>query len=456
MSQQWSAKERVIAVNKKIVELGRERRLAEALAQLDGLAAQRLKPTAVTFNVLITAAGRCGDNSCAADLLSRMHTHGLKPNVITYASVLKGLCLSGDIDKAHDLLADAEAAGVPPNERIATAFLRGCMVWGECEHVVPFCTRMASKWGLVLDATAIDYAGRALSMGLLVEEAEELQKQLQHPQPSAAFSIAMAEACAVLHQNERADTHISHAELRVASGVEARLHADRDEMEGYGEQLQSFLHHRAEETKREMHRIKAIINVATAASAPKKRSSKKKRLKALRRVYGRFVLLSDSTRRLATSPLAAKSSSAVHGMPPNRLRRWKLGALLIARLERLGLGRLIRSHAGGDDVAAQLCEKRLITHAKKACNSKCEVRWDSIFGNAQPIVLEVCAGDGEWALGQAARQPEINWIASELRGDRIHQIASRLRALDAPNLALLGGDAALALAHHTRKHSFDA
>jgi len=308
----------------------------------------------------------------------------------------------------------------------------------------------------VLDATAIDYAGRALSMGLMVEEAEELQKQLQHPQPSAAFSIAMAEACAVLHQNERADTHISHAELRVASGVEARLHADRDEMEGDGEQLQSFLRHRAAETKREMHRIKAIINVATAASAPKKRSSKKKRLKALRRVYGRFVLLSDSTRRLATSPPAAKSSSAVHGMPPNRLRRWKLGALLIARLERLGLGRLIRSHAGGDDVAAQLCEKRLITHAKKACNSKCEVRWDSIFGNAQPIVLEVCAGDGEWALGQAARQPEINWIASELRGDRIHQIASRLRALDAPNLALLGGDAALALAHHTRKHSFDA
>ena len=49
-------KERVIAINKQIVALGRERRLADALAQLDALYSQRLKPTAVTFNVLIAAA----------------------------------------------------------------------------------------------------------------------------------------------------------------------------------------------------------------------------------------------------------------------------------------------------------------------------------------------------------------------------------------------------------------
>ena len=105
-------KERVIAINKRIVELGRDRRLSDALAQLESLTAQKLRPTAVTFNVLIGAATRCGDNACAARLLTKMRADGLAPNVITYASVLKGLCLSGALDAADELLADAEAKGV--------------------------------------------------------------------------------------------------------------------------------------------------------------------------------------------------------------------------------------------------------------------------------------------------------------------------------------------------------
>ena len=68
----------------------------------------------------------------------------------------------------------------------------------------------------------------------------------------------------------------------------------------------------------------------------------------------------------------------------------------------------------------------------------------------------MCAGDGEWALSQAQAHPEMNWVANEVRGDRIHQIASRMRSGVAPNLALLGADAALALAHHTRRKSFEA
>ena len=48
-------------------------------------------------------------------------------------------------------------------------------------------------------------------------------------------------------------------------------------------------------------------------------------------------------------------------------------------------------------------------------------------------------------------------VASELRGDRIHHIVSRMRALDAPpNLAVLGGDARIALRHHTRRKSLHA
>ena len=40
-------------------------------------------------------------------------------------------------------------------------------------------------------------------------------------------------------------------------------------------------------------------------------------------------------------------------------------------------------------------------------------------------------------FAQARAQPGANWVASEIRGDRIHQNCSRLRAAPAPNLAIL-------------------
>jgi tRNA G46 methylase TrmB len=78
------------------------------------------------------------------------------------------------------------------------------------------------------------------------------------------------------------------------------------------------------------------------------------------------------------------------------------------------------------------------------------------LGNDARTCLEVCAGGGEWASGQAAADPTTNWVASEIRGDRVHQIFDRMRSARLPNLACLGGDAALALAHHTAPGAFDA
>ena len=490
-------KERVIAINKRIVELGRDRRLSDALAQLESLTAQKLRPTAVTFNVLIGAATRCGDNACAARLLTKMRADGLAPNVITYASVLKGLCLSGALDAADELLADAEAKGVLPNERVCTAFLRGCMVWGEVDRVPKFVQRMTSRWNLTLSSTAIEYAGRALCMGLRVDEAEALLVEQQQAaassgskssnayipaaqpfQPTAALDLALAEAHASLSQHEEAELRLYRAERRIASGVDTRLHADRlEEAEGEGgsvrgEALQSFLRHREEESRRELARVRAMLSSRRSSSsagggtqpASKRQKvgeeeqaaaqTRKQRLKRIEAVYSRVVLLSESTAHLASTPLSKETTTASYGMAPKAMRRFRLAALLVARLDRLGLG-VLQRRCGGDTRVAK-SEARLIKRFKKCCNASCELRWNGIFGNDQPITLEICAGDGEWSCDQASAHPECNFIACELRGDRIHQITSRLRALELPNLAVLGADAALALKHHARPKCYDS
>ena len=583
-----SNKQRVIELNQQINALGRNRQLTEALALLPQMRSEGLKPTAVTFNVLLNACTRCGDNTRAAALLAEMRSVGLQPNVITYATVAKGLCLSGALSEAEQVLSLAEKSGVEINERICTAFLRGCLVHGDVDRVMPFARRMAERWSVPLAGPAAEYAARSLCMGLRAAEAEELVKHANlkstaeleaaargykaaaaassrlsvcaAPKPaaqasserpwwemgasevvdgSAALHLALADAHAALLDWPKARHRLSLARARIASGLDAKLHADRDGDLGDGGAagggdaytnsglLSNFLKHREAEAKQELERLQARVDAAEreAACDPERQEdaadavvgAKRKRaddeaggggggggaggptkkalrkyLKHIERLYARIVLLSDSTTRLASELDESSANSAgggsAYGLDEESLRRWKMAALLVARLDRLGLSRLQQrcaagaktkkkeeALAGGDGessaagagssspgaaaAAAELIaksERRIIKRLRRASSCQCHVRWAKIFGNAQPVRLEICAGAGDWAFAQAQAHAHINWIASEIRGDRIHQISARLRAADLPNLAILGGDAALGLHYHTKPKSFDA
>lgn len=47
-------------------------------------------------------------------------------------------------------------------------------------------------------------------------------------------------------------------------------------------------------------------------------------------------------------------------------------------------------------------------------------RWcEAVFGNEQPLILELACGKGDYTLSLAARYPEINFIGVDVKGDRI-------------------------------------
>ena len=80
---------------------------------------------------------------------------------------------------------------------------------------------------------------------------------------------------------------------------------------------------------------------------------------------------------------------------------------------------------------------------------------DNIFvksdgdGAPLPIKLEICSGNGDWAVAQAAAdRGEANWAALELRHDRVYNIFSRMVFEKAENLCVIGGDAGVVVAHH--------
>lgn len=45
--------------------------------------------------------------------------------------------------------------------------------------------------------------------------------------------------------------------------------------------------------------------------------------------------------------------------------------------------------------------------------------WREMFGNSNPITLELACGKGEYTIGLASRHPERNFIGLDIKGDRI-------------------------------------
>ncbi len=54
------------------------------------------------------------------------------------------------------------------------------------------------------------------------------------------------------------------------------------------------------------------------------------------------------------------------------------------------------------------------------------IDWRTVFGNDNPVHLEIGAGKGEFISGIAARNPDINYVAVELKHKRIVTILKKL------------------------------
>ena len=65
-------------------------------------------------------------------------------------------------------------------------------------------------------------------------------------------------------------------------------------------------------------------------------------------------------------------------------------------------------------------------------------RWhEEVFGNKKPIVLELGAGKGEYSLMLAAKHPEKNYVAIDIKGDRLLKGAKEAKEQNLQNLVFL-------------------
>lgn len=63
------------------------------------------------------------------------------------------------------------------------------------------------------------------------------------------------------------------------------------------------------------------------------------------------------------------------------------------------------------------------------------------FSSDKPVYLEFCSGNGEWIVGRAKQEKDRNWIAVEMRFDRLRKIWKKAKRFELDNLLCIWGEA---------------
>ncbi len=68
-------------------------------------------------------------------------------------------------------------------------------------------------------------------------------------------------------------------------------------------------------------------------------------------------------------------------------------------------------------------------HYRDGDHASVRGKWSELFGNDNPITLELACGKGDYCLGLGSRYPDRNFLGLDIKGDRIWKGA--IQALDA-------------------------
>lgn len=78
-----------------------------------------------------------------------------------------------------------------------------------------------------------------------------------------------------------------------------------------------------------------------------------------------------------------------------------------------------------------------------SCPKDYKGKWKSVFGNDNPIHIEIGCGKGDFAIGMAKAYPDINFIAIEKFESVLIRASEKALECDLPNLRLVHYDAIL-------------
>jgi tRNA (guanine-N7-)-methyltransferase len=97
----------------------------------------------------------------------------------------------------------------------------------------------------------------------------------------------------------------------------------------------------------------------------------------------------------------------------------------------------------GKDKLRKFAENQLFRHLYQPAavtdnrDSDLKGRWNTVFGNSNPIVLELGCGKGEYTVALSQKYPDRNFIGVDIKGARLWRGAKTVDEKQIPNAAFL-------------------
>lgn len=379
---------------------GSEKRLADALGAFRAFIAKGKSPTRRIFSTLMNTHVVCGDRNGAAKLAREMEVV-FPLGVVEFTTLLKGELSAGDLPRAQKIIDTmlGQSPPVYPDLRAVNTFLRGCLKLGEISAGLAAFERLG-EWEVAPDAATYKIIVHSLGQRLMLKDMRrvlgELEAQgvetkndvLEGLDNAVALNVSLAQVACMLGKRKVGRRLLSRAQEE----AQKRSAASREQFDAL----------RRQELSREIASLRGHLEEEEVFD--------------LVGCLGR--LFAFPAQRSGVSTIGARES----------------------------VFEALRRGFGVDEcVSRGLCSEKDFTAQLHRCLKKDgTLRWSKVFQSSSglPTKLEVCSGSGDWVIAQAAAEVgRANWVASELRYDRVHSIFSKAVINRVDNLSILAGDA---------------
>ena len=504
----------------QLKNLSREKKLDEALNLFWDSSNNKIRDGHHAC-IMVDMAARCGRIAEGEMLLEKIAKEGTHISVETKTALLKGLCHSGKIEKAHDLfisMCNSKAKSNSPNVRTLNTLLRGCL-WcaATCtdDSLVGGVVTSEIAWEkyksldtttveqMRFDVSSYEYSITLLCQALRVEAAKKRisemnlafgvsdQKQALESNNDQSLTeglamayCALARAYTILKKETEAIAAIKTSLDFAKASKDALKRGDSfsrkrgwkdNGNKGDGRRAESnsiYRNHRLSEIETEAKTLMNIWKDIKINDIDTKLLSRE----LARRLVTRLIFLSGGGTTEMQSEGGEDTNTGQKKYVAKEVQRDLLNSLYFS----YGLDAPTKSLGIATDKDAKILRK-------KDCNrilggvglqggilkSDGTLDLHRIFsagiGTSKPqkkrksksrrVEVELGAGFGDWIVRKAIEDPSTDYVAVELRADRVAQIFSRTAVLSTvkpvDNLCVVGADGGNLLCNHLSKESID-
>eukprot|EP00536_Pseudo-nitzschia_multiseries_P008820 jgi/Psemu1/257595/estExt_Genewise1Plus.C_2310067 len=513
--------EEALRLSDQLKKLSREKKLDEALTVFWDSSNNKIRDGHHAC-IMVDMAARCGNIAEGEKLLEKVTKEGTHISVETKTALLKGICHSGDIGKAHELFLSmclSKAKTNYPNVRTLNTLLRGCL-WSAAttckeDTVIGGIVTAETAWekfkklsiddeanattNLTFDVSSFEYYITLLCQALRVNDASAVISEMK-----AAFGVseendgilssddqslteglamaycALARAYTILNKKEEAidacKTSLNFAKASKdalkSGGSFSRKRGwkeiEKREDDRRAESNVIYRNHRLSEIETEAKTLVNIWQDVDISGVDGKILSRG----LARRLITRLIFLSGG----GTTDMHNNTGEGTQQKDGAKVQRDLLNSLYFS----YGLA------ATAVSLRISVDEKLGILK-KKDCNrllggvglqggilkSDGSLDLHRIFsagvGSSKPqkkrkkksrrVEIELGAGFGDWIVRKAIQDPSTDFLAVELRADRVAQIFARTAVLSSvkpvDNLCVVGAESGNLLSNHISEESID-